>query len=703
MQKNWRKKVLTGMGILACAFVLTTAMDPASVSAEPDAMEEIIGHGEWKQEGDQWYYYQDGEMLKNCWVKDGINWFVLNEDGSMKADELIVIDGDLYYFRSWGAMLYNSWHMDAAGNLYYFRDWGGALNTGWNELDGDWYYFDQETCAAKRDVMETIDVDLYAFDRNGRMIHDTWQADGDGNRYYFRSWGGALNTGWKELDGDWYYFDQETCAAKRDVMETIDVDLYAFDRSGRMIHDTWQSDANGNRYYFRNWGGALNTGWKVLDGAWYYFDRETCRAHADCVETIEGNVYAFDENGVMKHDVWVQDNGKLYYLRDWGAALNIGWRQMDGEWYYFDQETCAAYADTIRKIDNDVYGFDADGKMLHDCWAEADGIHYYFRGWGGAFHDQTVTIDGKEYVFDSSCNGVLKEEEPEEIKVTEITVSGQTEMYVGDTQKLEAAVLPENASDKKVTWTSDNEEIITTTEDGTITAAKAGTAVITAKAADGSEVTGTLEITVTEKPVAVTEITITGQNVMTVGDSQILKLDIQPETAASQEVTWSSDHPEILAVTQKGKAEAKTPGTATITAEAEDGSGVKGTIQITVEEAIVEAESLTITGVEGDTLHLTEAGQTVQLGAEILPENTTDKTITWETDQPEVITIDETGLVTAKTNGTAKITAKTTNGIKAELTVTVEITSEETTLPEETSPEVTPPETTPPETTLTEE
>lgn len=308
MQKNWRKKILTGIGILAGAFVLSTAVDPTSVSAEPDAMEEIIGHGEWKQDGDQWYYYQDGEMLKNCWVKDG--------------------------------------------------------------------------------------------------------------------------------------------------------------------------------------------------------------------------------------------------------------------------------------------------KMLHDCWAEADGSHYYFRGWGGAFHDQTVTIDGKEYVFDSSCNGVLKEEEPEEIKVTEITVSGQTEMYVGDTQKLEAAVLPENASDKKVTWTSDNEEIITTTEDG---------------------------------------------------------------------------------------------------------SGVKGTIQIAVEETIVEAESLTITGIEGDTLHLTEAGQTVQLGAEILPENTTDKTITWETDQPEVITIDETGLVTAKTNGTAKITAKTTNGIKAELTVTVEITSEETTPPEETSPEVIPPETTPPETTLTEE
>ena len=41
----------------------------------------------------------------------------------------------------------------------------------------------------------------------------------------------------------------------------------------------------------------------------------------------------------MKHDVWVQDGDNLYYFRNWGAALNIGWKQMDGDWYYFDQET----------------------------------------------------------------------------------------------------------------------------------------------------------------------------------------------------------------------------------------------------------------------------------------------------------------------------------------------------------------------------
>ena len=201
MQKHVVKAIVTGVSILAGVAGLTAAVPPVNVFAETAATEQVIGHGEWRQEEEHWYYYQDGEMLTNCWVKDGINWYMLNEDGTMKADEMIRIDNDLYYFRSWGAMLYDNWHMDADGNLYYFRGWGAALNTGWMQLDGEWYYFDPETCAAKKDTLETIDADLYAFDENGVMRHDSWVSS-DGNLYYMRSWGGALNTGWMQLDGE---------------------------------------------------------------------------------------------------------------------------------------------------------------------------------------------------------------------------------------------------------------------------------------------------------------------------------------------------------------------------------------------------------------------------------------------------------------------------------------------------------------------
>lgn len=159
---------------------------------------------------------------------------------------------------------------------------------------------------------------------------------------------------------------------------------------------------------------------------------------------------------------------------------------------------------------------------------------------------------------------------------------------------------------------------------------------------------------------------------MKVGEAQLLKLTVMPENASNAEVTWESDHPEIVSVTQKGKAEAKAAGTAVITATAKDGSGVSGSISITVEQETVEAEEVTITGVqENGTLELRGIGSTAQLGVEILPENVQDQTVTWSVDAPEIVSVDENGLVTALAEGSATVTAQTANGIRDEITVNV--------------------------------
>ena len=104
MKRNKIAAVLLGMGLMAgmLALPVTVPTRPAYAAV---ATEQVIGHGEWKQEDGKWYYYQDGEMLKNCWLKDGIDWYYLNEDGSMKADEWFTdTDGNIYYFRTWGGM-----------------------------------------------------------------------------------------------------------------------------------------------------------------------------------------------------------------------------------------------------------------------------------------------------------------------------------------------------------------------------------------------------------------------------------------------------------------------------------------------------------------------------------------------------------------------------------------------------------------------
>ena len=610
MKRNKIAAVLLGMGLMAGMLALPVTVPTRPVHAAA-ATEQVIGHGEWKQEDGKWYYYQDGEILKNCWLKDGIDWYYLNEDGSMKADEWFTdTDGNIYYFRTWGGMQYNAWG-SLDGERYYFRSWGAAWNNGWHQIGGQWYYF-HTNGTAMRNTTELVDRDIYSFDEEGRMLHDTWVTSGD-NLYYLRSWGGALNTGWNRLNGEWYYFDTETAAAWRSTTAKIGRDIYSFDEEGRMLHDTWVTSGK-NLYYLRSWGGALNTGWNRLDGEWYYFDTETAAAWRSTTAKIGRDIYSFDEEGRMLHDTWVTSGENLYYLRSWGGALNTGWNRLDGEWYYFDTETAAAWRSTTAKIDRDIYSFDEEGRMLHDTWLEVNGIHYYFRSWGGAMHDQTAMIDGKEYVFDSNGNGTVKDtsvptpeptetptqeptetpeptptETPEEIKVNKITVSGNQEMTTGATQRLTATVVPENAANKNVSWSSSNSDVASVASDGTVTAHQAGTVTVKATAADGSGVSGNIQITVKAQEVEVSELYILDANgvdqkttLTAIGETSQLTLDIRPENATNKSVTWWSGDEDVVTVDQNGKVTAVSEGWAYVYAKTANGCVDNTVVEVTL-------------------------------------------------------------------------------------------------------------------------
>lgn len=73
-----------------------------------------------------------------------------------------------------------------------------------------------------------------------------------------------------------------------------------------------------------------------------------------------------------------------------------------------------------------------------------------------------------------------------DIAVTGIEISsGYINLKIGDKDKLTATVLPENATNKKVDWTSKNEEVATVSSDGTVTAVAEGSAIICAATDDG--------------------------------------------------------------------------------------------------------------------------------------------------------------------------------------------------------------------------
>ena len=75
--------------------------------------------------------------------------------------------------------------------------------------------------------------------------------------------------------------------------------------------------------------------------------------------------------------------------------------------------------------------------------------------------------------------------EPAEIRVASISLSKSTlELTVGDQASLDATISPDNATNKEISWASDNEAVATVSAEGVVKALRAGTASITAKTVD---------------------------------------------------------------------------------------------------------------------------------------------------------------------------------------------------------------------------
>lgn len=154
------------------------------------------------------------------------------------------------------------------------------------------------------------------------------------------------------------------------------------------------------------------------------------------------------------------------------------------------------------------------------------------------------------------------------------------ELTVNGTGKLTATVKPDETTVKTIQWSSSDEAVATVGADGTVTALKEGTAVITAKCGEKSA-----ECTVTVKAEAVMPTSITMEPTtlsLTVGQKYTLIATILPENATNKSVTWSSNAPDIVEVTAGGAVTAKAAGTATVTASAANGLAVTCIVTVTV-------------------------------------------------------------------------------------------------------------------------
>lgn len=253
------------------------------------------------------------------------------------------------------------------------------------------------------------------------------------------------------------------------------------------------------------------------------------------------------------------------------------------------------------------------------------------------------------------------------VSVTSVTLSQSSiNLKEGNNYQLSASVFPTNATNKNVNWSSSNTSVATV-NNGLVSAKSAGTATITCRAADGSGKYATCKVSVESATVYVTSITLNKTSAsLYVGGTTQLNATVSPSSATNKSVGWTSDDTSVATVSSTGLVTAKSAGTATITCKAKDGSGKQATCNISVKEN-VKPTSITLSASKAS---LTE-GETLQLTATVSPSDAVDKTVTWMSDNTTIATVDNKGLVTAKSAGTANIIATTSNNLAAVCTITV--------------------------------
>ena len=252
-----------------------------------------------------------------------------------------------------------------------------------------------------------------------------------------------------------------------------------------------------------------------------------------------------------------------------------------------------------------------------------------------------------------SCEEELSKK-PVLVTDVQLDKSEITLLLINDTEQLTATVIPENATNQKVAWTTSNDTVATVDSSGMVTAKGEGHCTITVTT-DDFGYTGTCEVTVPEQPVEVIDVTGVSLDesevILKIGDTKQLTATVEPENATNKNVTWSTLDYKIATVDQNGLVTAKAQGEALVLVTTVNGA-IKDTCKIMV-SAPVTGVSFRMSKVE------IIVGETQILAATVFPLEALNRNVSWSSSNPGIAEIDDEGMVTAKALGESQITVTT--------------------------------------------
>lgn len=222
----------------------------------------------------------------------------------------------------------------------------------------------------------------------------------------------------------------------------------------------------------------------------------------------------------------------------------------------------------------------------------------------------------------------------------------------GVSETLTITRTPSSVSYPTITWTSSNTSVATVDSNGKVTAIGNGTASITAKTTDGTNISKNCSVTVTTP---VTGVSISPATLsLNVGGTYTLAKNITPSDASNHNVTWSSSNTSIATVDSNGKVIAVGKGACSITCVSNENSNLKGNCSVTV---IQQATGITInpTNIE------LEIGGTSSVTVSVIPTNANNRNYILSSSDTEIATVNN-GIITGIATGNCNIVATSEDG-----------------------------------------
>ena len=263
----------------------------------------------WVQSGGAWYYYYQGNVVRNAWV--GSYW--LGADGKMATSSWV--DGGRYYVGANGVWDKNAKKQEAVKPVTPKP--AEVKKQGWVKEESTWYYYENGVLARNKWISST-----YWVGADGKMATSSWV---DNDRYYVGANGAWVKDakkpeaekpiekkqGWVKEGNTWYFYYQGQ------ITKNAWVGSYWLGADGKMATSSWVD--NGRYYVGVNGVWDKNAkkpeaekpvekkqGWKKENNVWYYYNEDGTLAR----NKWAGN-YWLGSDGKMATNAWV-DNGRYY-------------------------------------------------------------------------------------------------------------------------------------------------------------------------------------------------------------------------------------------------------------------------------------------------------------------------------------------------------------------------------------------------------